>query len=143
MTHALSKTENKDAQRDLEEIIEAAQALELLGEGPKAEEVCKVIKKITKHHQDKTTVAQVYHLAEAYRMFKCDNLKNINEQLRSLFNNEVGKMTNPSNLHYAYVLNQNAKDYGLSPVENFLADRTKDHLLSALNQTDFSIEGSR
>ena len=51
-------------------------------------------------------------------------------------------MAKPANLHYAFVLNANAKDYGLAgTIENFLSSNVKDHLLDAFNKTDFSVAG--
>ena len=53
-------------------------------------------------------------------------------------------MTKPNNLYYAYTLNTHATDYSLKgPIPDFLANRVKDHLLSAFNQTDFSVEGAQ
>lgn len=50
-------------------------------------------------------------------------------------------MAKPANLHYAYLMNQNAKGIGLAgPIENLLASRTQDYLLDAFNQTDFSFD---
>ena len=60
-----------------------------------------------------------------------------------MFTNDVPKMTKPSNLHYAYIMNKHAKEIGLAgPIDNFLAKRVQDHLLDAFNQTDFSVKGA-
>lgn len=90
------------------------------------------------------TVSHVYNLAETHRLFKCiDTLRSIPEQIESIFRNDISKMTKPSNLHYAYIMNERAKEYGLAQrMDNFLENRVKDHLLDAFNQTDFSMVGS-
>ena len=52
-------------------------------------------------------------------------------------------MTKPSNLYYAYLLNDGGKSYGqLGKIENFLKDRSKVALFEAFNQTDYSFGGS-
>lgn len=88
------------------------------------------------------TVSHAYHLAEANRIFKCDSLKGVPGQVESIFRKDLSTMAKPANLHYAFVLNANAKDYGLAgTIENFLSSNVKDHLLDAFNKTDFSVAG--
>lgn len=81
------------------------------------------------------TVGHVYHLSEAQRLFQCDSLKSVSEQVDSLFKNEVERMTKPSNLHFAFEL-AGGKD------NKALSARVKDFLLPSLNETDFSFEGT-
>jgi hypothetical protein len=53
-------------------------------------------------------ISNAYNLAEIYRLFKCDNLKSIPDQVESIFKSEVNKMTKPANLHYSFALNEKA-----------------------------------
>ena len=135
----------KDPQGDLESIIQASQSLELLTEPlPKSDEICRLISKNQKKLFEKLTVPQVYNLAETYRMYKCDTLKSIPTQIESIFKNDVGKMTKPSSLHYAYLLSQRTKDYGVGSVNiEQLGSRVESYLLGTFNQTDFSVEGAQ
>ena len=135
----------KDAQGDLESLIQASQSLELLSEPlPKSDEVCRAVNKNQKKLFEKLTVPQVYNLAETFRIYKCDTLKSIPTQIESIFKNDVGKMTKPSSLHYAYLISQRAKDYGVASVNTEqLGARVQDYLLGTFNQTDFGIEGAQ
>ena len=90
------------------------------------------------------TASHVYHLAEAYRLFECDALKSVRDQVDSLFRNDVNKISKASSLHYAYLLNADAKSYGQAgSIENFLSGRVNDQLLKNFDQTDFGLEGSQ
>ena len=71
--------EFKNPQADLEALVQASQALELLKDTPSPKEICTIIKKNSKALLEKLTVTHVYNLAEVHRMFKCDTLKGIPE----------------------------------------------------------------
>ena len=86
------------------------------------------------------TVGHVYNLAEAYRLYNCDSLKSIPEQVDSVFKNEVERMTKPSNLHYAFILNEQGS--GKTKDNKAISQRIKNHLLPNFNQTDFGFEGT-
>jgi hypothetical protein len=113
-THSGHTGEFNDPHKDLENLVLATQALEILGakEAFNAQEVCGVIKKNIKHLVEQPTVAQIYHLAEVYRVYQCDSLKGVPEQVSSVLKKDVEKMTKPSNLYYAYLLNEGGKAYG-------------------------------
>jgi hypothetical protein len=113
----------------------------MLGEKPSSDEVCKAINTNKRGLFERMTVAHTYNLGEVYRQHKCEALKELPAQVESIFKNELGKMTKPSNLHYAYMLSQHAKDFGVTPVDGILQARVKDHLLEAFNTTDYSIIG--
>ena len=88
--------------------------------------------------------SHVYHLAEAYRLFKCDSLSSVPDQVGSLFRSDVNKISKASSLYYAYQLNSDAKSYGQAgSIENFLSSRVNDHLLKNFHQTDFGLDGSQ
>ena len=128
---------------DLETLVQASQALEMLGDTYGAQEVCQAIKKNYKKLVEQPTVAHVYNLAEIYRVYQCDSLKGVPEQVGLVLKKDVEKMTKPSNLYYAYLLNEGGKSYGqVGKIENFLKDRSKVALYEAFNQTDFSFGGS-
>lgn len=73
------KTEFKEPHADLEALVEASQALELLGEMPSSDEACKVVKRNQKQLLDKMTPSHIHNLAEIYRLFKCDSLSSVSE----------------------------------------------------------------
>ena len=74
-----------------------------------------------------------------HRLFKCDSLKGITSDLETKLKDDVNKLTNPVDMYHAYLLNKNAKTYGLkSSQENFLSQRVKDELLKQSDKTDLS-----
>jgi len=132
-----------DPHHDLETIVLASQALESLGEKYAPQEVCNGVKKNHKRLVEQPTVSHVYNLAETYRVYQCDTLKGIPEQVGSLFKKDIDKMTKPSNLYYAYLLNEGGKAYGQAgKIENFMKERAKSALYESFNQTDFSFGGN-
>jgi hypothetical protein len=61
----------------------------------------------------------------------------------SLFKKDFEKLTKPSNLYYAYLLNEGGKAYGQpGKIENLMKDRAKSALYESFNQTDFSFGGN-
>ena len=96
--------------------------------------MCSVIKKNAKGLFDDMTVSHVYHLAEIQRLFNCDSLKGITEQVRSVLKNDLSKMTKPANIYYAYLMNADAKEYGLEgPVAEVIDRKTVDQLIPNFN----------
>jgi hypothetical protein len=112
----------------------------LLGDSYGAQEVCQAIKKNHKKLVEQPTVADVYNLAEIYRVYQCDSLKGVPDQVASVLKKDVAK---PKNLYYAYLLNEGGKSYGqVGKIENFLKERSKVAIYDAFNQTDFSFDGT-
>jgi hypothetical protein len=112
----------------------------LLGDSYGAQEVCQAIKKNHKKLVEQPTVAHVYNLAEIYRVYQCDSLKGVPDQVASVLKKDVAK---PKNLYYAYLLNEGGKSYGqVGKIENFLKERSKVAIYDAFNQTDFSFDGT-
>lgn len=66
-----------DVPNDLRIISEASQALEILEDLPRANIVCTSLKRIQKHLSKVEEAEQLYHLAEIYRLYKCDFLNNV------------------------------------------------------------------
>ncbi len=88
-------------------------------------------------------MAQIYNLAEVFRVYQCDSLKNIPDQVGQVLKKDVDKMSKPANLHYAFLLNEGGKAYGQAgKIENFLKERSKEALYDSFNQTDFSFGGN-
>jgi hypothetical protein len=132
-----------DPHADLDTVVQASQALEMLGEAYSSQEVCAVIKKNQRRLNELPNVAHVYNLAEIYRIYKCETIKGVPEQVGQVLKKDVEKMTKPSNLYYAYLLNEGGKGYGQTgKIENFLKDRAKSALYENFNQTDFSFGGN-
>jgi hypothetical protein len=85
----------------------------------------------------------VYNLAEIYRVYQCESLKGVPDQVGSVFKKDVEKMTKPENLYYAYLLNEVGKTYGhVGKIENFLKELSKVTIYDTFNQTVFSFDGT-
>lgn len=93
--------EFKDPSKDILSLVQASQALELLGETPKADLVCKAINKQSKTIIELMTVnhCHAFNVAEANRIFKCDSLKGVPGIVETIFIKDVNTHSSPNSLH--------------------------------------------
>lgn len=135
----LSQSLKGTSHADLEKVVQATHSLELLGDKPSSEEVCRAILQNKRELFERMTVSHTYNLGEIYRNFKCEALSELPTQVKSIFSNELPKMTKPSNLYYAHLLAKHGDAFGLSASDKTLEQRVKEHLAGAFNSADFSI----
>ena len=85
----------------------------------------------------------LYYLAEFKRLFNCKSIDKLDTSITGLLK-DAKSLTEPVDLYHAYLLNRNAKTYGLKSSSDFtksLTDKSVKDVLDKFNADDWSYNG--